>query len=109
MRVDPVRELIERILAASAREGGFTESIALEVERSFRHDYNGETCYIKERTDDTITSKKTAVVAATCKTSLLNKSPSITASAAPRYTATSSGNKRHVSLFTKNETRPPIT
>jgi transcriptional regulator of acetoin/glycerol metabolism len=64
MRVDPVRELIERILAASAREGGFTESIALEVERSFRHDYNGETCYIKERTDDTITSKKTAVVAA---------------------------------------------
>jgi len=49
MRVDVVRELIERILAASNREGSFTESMALEIERQFRHDYKGAECVISER------------------------------------------------------------
>ena len=49
MRVDVVRELIDRILAASQREGSFTESMALEIERQFRHDYKGAECVVSER------------------------------------------------------------
>lgn len=47
MKTDIVRELIERLLEAAAREGTFTESVALEVERSFRRDYAGEAYYVK--------------------------------------------------------------
>ena len=50
MKVDIVRELINRILEASAREGSFTESMALEVERAFRRDFKGfESRIISER------------------------------------------------------------
>jgi transcriptional regulator of acetoin/glycerol metabolism len=49
MRVDIVRELITRILEASSREGSFTESMALEVERAFRRDFKGCEGYIGER------------------------------------------------------------
>lgn len=63
MKVDIVHELITRILEAAAREGSFTESVALEVERSFRRDFNGAECYIKERTEQTIARKQEAVVA----------------------------------------------
>jgi hypothetical protein len=48
-RVDIVRELIDRILEASSREGSFTESMALEIERSFRHEFKGAECVISER------------------------------------------------------------
>ena len=46
MRVDIVRELILRIIEASAREGSFTESMALEIERQFRFEYNGAECVV---------------------------------------------------------------
>ncbi len=49
MRVDVVRELLDRIVAASQREGVFTESMALEIERQFRHDYKGAECIVSER------------------------------------------------------------
>lgn len=50
MRVDIVRELINRILEASHREGSFTESMALEIERQFRFEYNGAECVISAET-----------------------------------------------------------
>lgn len=49
MRVDVVRELIDRILAAASREGSFTESMVLEIERQFRRDYKGAECVVSER------------------------------------------------------------
>jgi transcriptional regulator of acetoin/glycerol metabolism len=49
MRVDLVRELINRLIEASGREGTLTESIAREVERQFRHDYSGAECVISRR------------------------------------------------------------
>ena len=48
MRVDIVRELIRRILEAASREGALTESIALEIERSFRREYAGSEYYVKK-------------------------------------------------------------
>lgn len=46
MRVDIVRELITRILEAYSREGSFTESMAIEIERQFRFEYNGAECVV---------------------------------------------------------------
>lgn len=62
MQIDLVRELIDRILAAAQREGSFTESMAVEIERSFRHEFNGAECYVKERTPQEIAVKKEVVV-----------------------------------------------
>jgi DNA invertase Pin-like site-specific DNA recombinase len=59
---DLIRELINRLLDAAHREGSFTESVALEVERSFRHDFNGAECYVKERTEHRMAEKQSAVV-----------------------------------------------
>lgn len=39
---DLIRDLIQRLLEASSREGSFTESVALEVERQWRQDNRGE-------------------------------------------------------------------
>jgi DNA-binding transcriptional regulator LsrR (DeoR family) len=39
MKVDAVRDLIHRLLAAAHREGAFTESVAMEVERQWRIEY----------------------------------------------------------------------
>jgi len=61
MNVDVVRELINRLLDVSNREGTLTESMAREVERSFRHDFNGEKFYIK-RSGESPEEKQTAVV-----------------------------------------------
>ena len=47
-QVDIVRKLITRLLEAQHREGTLTESIALEVERSFRREYAGESFYVKK-------------------------------------------------------------
>lgn len=47
--MDIVRELIDRILEASTREGSFTESMALEIEQQFRHEFKGAECVISER------------------------------------------------------------
>lgn len=63
MKVDIVRELITRILEAASREGTFTESMALEIERSFRREFNGAECYIAERTEQTIARKQETIVA----------------------------------------------
>ena len=41
MKVDAVRDLIQRLLAAAHREGAFTESVALEIERQWRMEYRG--------------------------------------------------------------------
>jgi DNA-binding NarL/FixJ family response regulator len=48
VRVDIVRELIQRMLDAASREGTLTESIALEIERRFRVDYAGSEYYVKK-------------------------------------------------------------
>jgi DNA-binding NarL/FixJ family response regulator len=48
VRVDIVRELIQRMLDAASREGTLTESIALEIERRFRMDYAGSEYYVKK-------------------------------------------------------------
>ena len=64
MKVDIVHELITRILEAAAREGGFTESVALDVERSFRRDYKGHVGgYIGERPATYPDATKATVVA----------------------------------------------
>jgi len=63
MRIDIVRELILRIIEASAREGSFTESMALEVERSFRHDFKGCEAYVSERPASYPEATKLAAVA----------------------------------------------
>lgn len=62
MQIDVVRELIDRILAASSREGTFTESMATEIERSFRRDFKGASFYVGERDKKTPESKKEIVV-----------------------------------------------
>jgi len=62
LHVDLVRELIDRVLAASQREGSLTESIALEIERSFRHEYAGAECVIREHPRYKSQQKCTAVV-----------------------------------------------
>lgn len=59
---DLIRELINRLLEAANREGSFTESVALEVERSFRRDFNGAECYVKERTEARLAEKQAIVV-----------------------------------------------
>lgn len=61
MNVDVVRELINRLLDVAQREGTLTESLAREVERSFRHDFNGEKFYVRREGDDP-TSRQAAVV-----------------------------------------------
>lgn len=62
IQADLIHELINRLLEAAQREGALTKSVALEVERSFRRDYNGAECYVKERTEHSIVEKQTAVV-----------------------------------------------
>lgn len=41
MKTDAVRDLIQRLLEAAHREGAFTESVAIEVERQWRMQYRG--------------------------------------------------------------------
>lgn len=41
MKTDAVRDLVTRLLDAARREGTFTESVALEVERQWRMEYRG--------------------------------------------------------------------
>lgn len=48
MRVDIVRELIQRLLQASAAAGQFNEALASRVEFQFRQDYGGDEYYIKK-------------------------------------------------------------
>lgn len=66
MKIDAIHDLITRLLAAAQREGAFTESVALEVERQFRHDYKGAEIVVSERPRrqiaQTIAEKQVAVV-----------------------------------------------
>ncbi len=64
MRVDIIRELIDRLLEAAHREGSFTESMAREVERSFRSEYRGATCEVHETPRALLPEKQGAVVTA---------------------------------------------
>lgn len=68
MGIDIVRELIRRLLEAAHREGTLTESIALEIERSFRREFSGEQFYVKKTPDADIDSIKKKVVDAYLKT-----------------------------------------
>lgn len=67
MRVDVVRELIDRLIEASGREGQLTESIALEVERSFRAEFKGETYEIYEKPRAQQAQRKAVIVDAYLK------------------------------------------
>jgi len=59
MKGDAIRDLIDRILRAAAREGGFSESVALEVERQFRADYRGCEIYVADdRKDAQLTARQ---------------------------------------------------
>lgn len=66
MSCDAIHDLITRLLAAAQREGSLTESLAIEVERQFRHDYKGAEIVISERPRRQITmsiaEKQSAVV-----------------------------------------------
>lgn len=46
MKADAIRDLIDRLLAASQRDGSFTESVALEIERQWRHEYHGADIHV---------------------------------------------------------------
>lgn len=46
MKPDAIRDLIKRLLSASQREGAFTESVAFEIEREWRHEYNGAEIHV---------------------------------------------------------------
>ena len=46
MACDAVRDLINRLLQASQREGSFSESLAIEIERQWRHDYHGAEIFV---------------------------------------------------------------
>ena len=64
MRGDIVSELIARILEAGSREGSFTESCALEIERSFRQEFAGDEYYIASQSDALLEKKQKTAVAA---------------------------------------------
>ena len=49
MKQDAIRDLIQRLLTASQREGTFTESVALEIERQWRHEYHGAEIHVSYR------------------------------------------------------------
>ena len=49
MRVDVIRDLIDRLLAAAHRDGTLTESVAIEIEQQIRHEYKGKQIEISER------------------------------------------------------------
>lgn len=59
MEVDVIRELINRLLDAAHREGTLTESVALEVERTFRKEFKGEQFYVKREPTPKITAAVT--------------------------------------------------
>ncbi len=41
MKADAIRDLVHRLVQAAYREGSFTESVAIEIERQWRFDYRG--------------------------------------------------------------------
>jgi DNA-binding NarL/FixJ family response regulator len=57
-----IHELITRLLAAAQREGSLTESLAIEVERQFRHDYKGAEIVVSERPRGRLVEKQAVVV-----------------------------------------------
>ena len=63
MNGDVVRDLIGRLLEAAHREGSFTESLALEVERQWRHDNRGEQITISSRPRHPQETREAAVAA----------------------------------------------
>ena len=63
-RVDMVRELIDRMLAASQRDGCLTEDIAIQIEQQFRRDYRGATCEIYESPRALLAQKQEVVISA---------------------------------------------
>lgn len=64
MSVDVVRELITRLIDAAHREGTLTESVALEVERSFRAEFKGEKYEIFERPREHSQKRREVVISA---------------------------------------------
>jgi DNA-binding NarL/FixJ family response regulator len=63
MRIDIVRELIERLIEATHRDGTLTEMAAREVERAFRQEYSGEAYYVK-RLPVQMSDKQASITAA---------------------------------------------
>jgi hypothetical protein len=49
MRPDPIRDLVQRLVAASRSEGGLTDEVALAIEDAFRQYYAGEHIYVVKR------------------------------------------------------------
>ena len=61
MRVDLVRELIDRLLEVSQREGTLTESLAIEIEMQFRQEYHGTT-YVISNNRASLPKKQSAAI-----------------------------------------------
>lgn len=52
MNCDPIRDLLQRLLEAAQRDGGFTDALAREVEAQFRQDWGGDRVYIAKTGED---------------------------------------------------------
>jgi Mor family transcriptional regulator len=49
---DFIQDMLARLLEAAQREGGFTETIAREIEQQMRRDWAGERVYIAKSAAD---------------------------------------------------------
>lgn len=58
---DAIRDLINRMIAAASREGGFTECVALEVEKQWRMEYRGLEISVSSRPRPAERTKEAAV------------------------------------------------
>lgn len=52
MSCDFVRDILQRILEAAQRDGGFTDALAREVEAQIRQDWGGERVYVGKTAED---------------------------------------------------------
>jgi len=53
MDKDIVRLILDKVLEVAARmDGGFSEAMALEIERQIKHEYGGDEVYIPKPLDE---------------------------------------------------------
>jgi hypothetical protein len=49
MKPDPIRDLVQRLLAAAESETGLSAEVALSIEDEFRREYASESIYVMKR------------------------------------------------------------